>query len=54
MHKCIVQSFGNKKIVNLGLENNRCKIILCDEETHSLIKILLSFKTRRYLPTISS
>ena len=44
MQKCVVQSFGNKKLVNLGLENKRCKIILCDDETHSIAKILLSFK----------
>lgn len=49
MHRCVVQSFGNKKLVNLGLENKRCKIILCDDETHSVAKILLSFK-KNYRP----
>ena len=49
MHRCIVQSFGKKKLVNLGLENKRCRIILCDHETHSLAKILLSFK-KNYRP----
>jgi hypothetical protein len=54
MYRCTVHSFGNKKLVNIGLENKRCKIILCDEETHSIVKILLSFKSKNYLPTISS
>ena len=54
MHKRVVQSFGNKKLINLGLENKRCKIILCDEETHRVAKILLSFRSKHYLPTISS
>lgn len=49
MQRCTVQSFGNKKLVNLGLENKRCKIILCDDETHTMAKILLSFK-KNYRP----
>jgi hypothetical protein len=41
---CTVQTFGNKKIINLGTIDNNYKMIICDNETHNTIKMLLSFK----------
>ncbi len=41
---CTVQTFGNRKIINLGTINNKYKMVICDNETHNTIKMLLSFK----------
>lgn len=50
---CIVQSFGNKKIINLGIINNKHNMIICDNETHNTVKTLLSLKKQNYLPQSS-
>ena len=50
---CTVQSFGNRKIINLGTIYNRHSMIICDNETHNTVKILLSFKKQIYLPHTS-
>lgn len=50
---CIVQSFGNKKIINLGTINKKHSMIICDNETHNTVKTLLSFKKQNYLPHTS-
>ena len=50
---CIVQSFGNKKIINLGNIDNQYKMVICDTETHNNVKLLLSLKKQPYLPHTS-
>jgi len=50
---CIVQSFGNKKIINLGNIDNQYKMVICDNETHNNVKLLLSLKKQLYLPHTS-
>jgi hypothetical protein len=50
---CTVQSFGNKKIINLGTINNKYIMVICDNETHNTVKILLSFNKQIYLPHTS-
>jgi|APSaa5957512576_1039674.scaffolds.fasta_scaffold427604_1 hypothetical protein len=47
---CTVQSFGNRKIINLGIINKNHNMIICDNETHNTVKALLSFKKQNYLP----
>ena len=50
---CNVQSFGNIKIINLGTIDNRYSVVICDNETHNTVKMLLSFKKQIYLPYTS-
>ena len=50
---CNVQSFGNIKIINLGTIDNRYSVVICDNETHNTVKMLLSFKKQIYLPHTS-
>ena len=50
---CTVQSFGNRKIINLGTIDNQYKMVICDNETHNTVKMLLSFKKQIYLPHTS-
>lgn len=50
---CTVQTFGNRKIINLGTIDNKYKMIICDNETHNTIKMLLSFKKEIHLPHTS-
>lgn len=50
---CTVQSFGNRKIINLGTIDNRYSMVICDNETHNTVKMLLSFKKQIYLPYTS-
>lgn len=50
---CTVQSFGNRKIINLGTIDNRYSMVICDNETHNTVKTLLSFKKQNYLPHTS-
>ena len=47
---CIVQTFGNRKIINLGTISNQHKMVICDTETHNNVKLLLSLKKQNYLP----
>ncbi len=47
---CTVQSFGNRKIINLGTINNKHSMVICDDETHNTVKTLLSLKKQNYLP----
>lgn len=47
---CTVQSFGNRKIINLGIINNMNSMVICDNETHNTVKTLLSLKKQNYLP----